>query len=213
MLINTMSKLYVFCEWVMRLAYVNILWILFTLFGGIILGVFPATIALFTIIRKWLLKEIDCPIWSTFKQSYRREFLKSNKLGAIIVYIAMFIIVDFVLIKTLSSNWQSILLVPLCIIAIAYVIMLTNIFPLYVHYELKNFIATKQALFMGILNIHMTLLTLISCMGIVAFLVYQPVFLPIVGISALVEIVMVNGYYGICRINAKREIAITYSIE
>lgn len=213
MLVNTMSKFYVFCEWVMRLAYVNVLWILFTLLGGIILGIFPATIALFTIIRKWLLKEIHCPIWSTFKESYRQEFLKSNKLGAIIVYIAMFIIVDVVLIKTLSSNWQNVLLVPLCMIAIAYVIMLTYIFPLYVHYELKIFNAMKQAIFMGILNIHMTLLTLIFCMGVVAFWMYQPILLLTFGISVPVGIMMVNGYYCICRINAKRKIDMTYSVD
>ncbi|BDG36084.1 DUF624 domain-containing protein [Saccharococcus caldoxylosilyticus] len=48
------GKLYRVCEWITRLACINILWMLFTLAGLIVFGIAPATVALFTIVRKWL---------------------------------------------------------------------------------------------------------------------------------------------------------------
>ncbi|MFL6556498.1 MAG: YesL family protein, partial [Bacillus sp. (in: firmicutes)] len=76
-----MGKLFTFCEWFMRLAYVNLLWFFFSLAGLVLLGIMPATVALFTIVRKWQLKETDLPIWKTFLSVYRQEFKKSNGLG------------------------------------------------------------------------------------------------------------------------------------
>ncbi|MEC0304686.1 DUF624 domain-containing protein, partial [Terribacillus saccharophilus] len=48
------SSLYQLFEWITRFAYLNVLWILFTIAGGFIFGFFPSTIAMFTIIRDWL---------------------------------------------------------------------------------------------------------------------------------------------------------------
>lgn len=47
------GTLYRYMDWGMRLAYINILWL-----GGIILGLgvvgfFPATVAMLSVIRKW----------------------------------------------------------------------------------------------------------------------------------------------------------------
>ena len=46
------NKLNLFGEWVIRLVYLNILWIGVSLLGLGILGIFPATSALFPVLRK-----------------------------------------------------------------------------------------------------------------------------------------------------------------
>lgn len=79
-----MRGFYSISEWVLRFAYVNVLWISFNLLGLIVFGFFPATIAMFTVVRKWVLKETDISVFNTFWFAYKKEFFKGNFLGFII---------------------------------------------------------------------------------------------------------------------------------
>ncbi|MBO1911160.1 DUF624 domain-containing protein, partial [Microvirga sp. 3-52] len=49
-----------------ELIYINILWILFTILGLGIFGIFPATVSMFTIVRKIIVKEEKFKIFNTF---------------------------------------------------------------------------------------------------------------------------------------------------
>ncbi|MCL6574133.1 MAG: DUF624 domain-containing protein, partial [Bacillus sp. (in: Bacteria)] len=44
---RTLNNLHLISTWISNLVYINILWLTFTLLGGIISGIFPATIAMF----------------------------------------------------------------------------------------------------------------------------------------------------------------------
>lgn len=66
MFTGTVGGIYHISNWIMRLAYVNFLWILFTLAGFIVFGFFPATIATFAVVRKWIFDTTDIPIFTTF---------------------------------------------------------------------------------------------------------------------------------------------------
>ena len=76
-----MRGVYSVSEWVMKFTYVNILWITFSILGLFVLGLFPATTAMFAVIRKWVLKLPDIPTFKTFTSAYKKEFLKSNVIG------------------------------------------------------------------------------------------------------------------------------------
>nr|WP_052044317.1 DUF624 domain-containing protein [Alkalihalobacillus alcalophilus] len=67
------SPLYTISDWIMRLAYINLLWLLFMIIGLFIVGFMPATVAMFTVIRMLLMKEESVPIFKTFL-----TFLKRN---------------------------------------------------------------------------------------------------------------------------------------
>src|SRR5699024_12166732 len=69
---------YRLCVWVTRFAYVNVLWILFTFLGLVFLGAMPSTVAMFAVIRKWVTGDKEVPIFKTFLESYRTEFVKAN---------------------------------------------------------------------------------------------------------------------------------------
>ncbi len=69
-----MGGFYRVSEWIMRFAYVNILWGLFTLAGLVLFGFMPATVAMFTVIRKWLMGETDIPVFKTFFASFKKRF-------------------------------------------------------------------------------------------------------------------------------------------
>ncbi|WP_353961104.1 DUF624 domain-containing protein [Neobacillus sp. CF12] len=124
----------------MKLAYLNFLWIIFTVGGLIVFGMIPATVSLFAIVRKWLItKETDLPIFHTFYQNYKNEFLKSNKLGLVLVLMGLFLYYDFKLIMLSGGMLQYTLTVPLLLISIFYCITLLYIFPVYVHFDQKVF--------------------------------------------------------------------------
>lgn len=100
----------------------------------------PATVSLFAIVRKWLItKETDLPIFHTFYQNYKNEFLKSNKLGLVLVLMGLFLYYDFKLIMLSGGMLQYTLTVPLLLISIFYCITLLYIFPVYVHFDQKVF--------------------------------------------------------------------------
>ncbi|HET7616371.1 MAG TPA: DUF624 domain-containing protein, partial [Bacillales bacterium] len=89
------NTLIVVMEWLTRLAYINILWLLFTLAGLVVFGFGPATNAMFALMRKWLLyPEEDVPVWKTFYRIYRSEFVRSNVLTSIVFLLGVILYFD-----------------------------------------------------------------------------------------------------------------------
>ncbi|WP_256941198.1 YesL family protein [Bacillus sp. EAC] len=201
---KTMGKLFTVCEWIMRFAYVNLLWFLFSIAGLIIFGIFPATVALFTIVRKWIQKETDFPIWQTFLSVYLNEFKNSNRLGLILISCGTFLVFDAFFIQTLEGAFQLVLQVPLLIISAVYLMVLLYIFPVYVHYEFKLIEYLKNAFFLSIYHFHMTLLMLISVAAILFLLLYQPGLTPFFSIVSVAWVLMFCGIYSFNRIESRQ---------
>lgn len=124
-------------EWITRFAYVNLLWILFTLAGGIVFGFFPATISLFAIIRKWLNGNSDLPVFRSFWSLYKTDFIKSNLLGLFIIGLVVLIGVDFWFIQVNMSDLLKLTYLPLYAFMFLFLMFLFYIFPTFVHYDLK----------------------------------------------------------------------------
>lgn len=124
-------------EWIVKFAYINILWILFTLLGGIILGLFPATTAMFAVSRRWLLGETDIPLFKTFWNFYREDFLKSNLLGLILTMIGLALYMDYQLlypVENAALRWLHYLFLSFTSL---FLLTLLYTFPVFVHYQLK----------------------------------------------------------------------------
>ncbi|PEL09339.1 YesL family protein [Bacillus sp. AFS017336] len=201
---KTMGKLFTVCEWIMKLAYVNLLWFLFSIAGLIIFGFFPATVALFTIVRKWILKETDLPIWRTFLAVFLKEFKNANKLGSVFIFSGIFLAFDVFYIRTVEGLFQFILIVPLLIIAALYLMILLYIFPIYVHYDFKLKEYIKNAFFLSIFHFHITLLMLISLVAILFLLLYEPGLTPFFGAVSIAWIFMFCGMYSFNRLNVRK---------
>ncbi|WP_347834767.1 DUF624 domain-containing protein [Gracilibacillus sp. JCM 18860] len=63
---HTTSGIFRLCDWIYRLAYLNILAFIFTIIGGIIVGIFPAITAMFAINKKWIDREDDFVVWKEY---------------------------------------------------------------------------------------------------------------------------------------------------
>lgn len=192
------------CEVISRLAYLNILWILFTLLGLGIFGIIPATVALFAVIRKWVMGDTDVPIFATFRKIYRKEFLKSTMLGGSLLLVGYILYVDFIYLP--SDGIFAVVRFGLMIVSLLFVIILLYIFPLFVHYEWKNRLYIKYALVLGASHPHYTLLMLIG-IGVLYFVsVKIPGIIPFFSISLLAYIIMWTSYQVIQKIEATQKI-------
>lgn len=133
----------------LKLAYMNMIWILFTLVGLVMFGFFPATVSMFTVVRKWLKREEPLPIFHTFWHTYKKEFLKTNGFGLIFMVIGYVLYYDFTFIG-LNSGQFTFLVPVLVLIFIAYVITLLFFFPVYVHFDLTFIKTLKQTLLIAL---------------------------------------------------------------
>lgn len=161
-------------EWIPRLAFLNLLWISFSLLGLIIFGFFPATVAMFAVARKWMLGNDEMSIFKTFWTTYKREFLKSNVLGVIIVAIGLILYIDFHFVQHAANSFASILYVPFFIITLIFISMLFYIIPIFVHYDMKLSHVIKNSFFVMIMNPLSTFYMLIGSFGILFVLSYAP---------------------------------------
>jgi uncharacterized membrane protein YesL len=160
--------IYFLSIWISRLAILNLLWITFTIAGLVLLGFFPATVAMFTLIRKWIFTKEDPPLFRTFWSVFRTEFIKANKFGLIPVVIGAFIYVDFKVL-TLYDHWIFTLIhVVLIGVMILYFLSITFLFPVYVHYEAGNFENLKNSFILAVIK-PLTSISVLLCSLIIIY--------------------------------------------
>src|SRR5690625_4423821 len=119
-----LATLYQLCYWITHFAYLNLLWVLFILMGGILFGIFPSTVALYTIARKHTLGEHDIPIFKTFYHTFRREFFRSNGLGWFIVLFGVIWYMDLHFFRQFSSPQFMILHFMMVVLGLVYIMLL-----------------------------------------------------------------------------------------
>jgi len=136
----------------LKVCYVNVLWIVFTLLGLVLGGFFPATIAMFAICQKWLIGDRDIPIFTTFWGVYKKEFARSNLLGLFLLFIGVVLYVDLLMIEQTNIALLSYLYIPLFLICGLYFITLLSFFPMYVQYDVRGFQLMKNALFISFIT-------------------------------------------------------------
>ncbi|MEK3734297.1 MULTISPECIES: YesL family protein [Paenibacillus] len=163
---GAMGGLYRLTEWITRIAFSNVLWVLCTspflfilltkylmavqtpeahneqLLSNWILAIlspfvlFPATAALFTVVRKWVMGNPDVSVFKTFFKGYKENY-KHSMIGGI-VYTLLFVImyVDYTVYMTQLEGFQLVGIVMLVLLLVVFV-SLFNFFSMTVHYEMK----------------------------------------------------------------------------
>ncbi|AIQ57758.1 YesL family protein [Paenibacillus borealis] len=162
---GAMGGLYRITEWISRIAFSNILWALCSvpfLFAGImkmimlgseaggpneqitlnwVLGVlapftvFPATAALFTVVRKWVMGNTDVSTFRTFFQGYKENYFKSMLGGVIYTLLFVIMYVDVTVYMTQMANLKIVGILMLVLMIILFVSMF-NFFSIVVHYQM-----------------------------------------------------------------------------
>ncbi|KAF0818619.1 putative protein YTEU [Bacillus sp. ZZV12-4809] len=174
-------KLYDISEWITRLMYVNLLWILFTLAGLGAAGFFPSTAAMFTVTRKWVVGEREVPVVKTFWAAYKQNFIQSNLIGYLFIIIGLILYVDLRFFQTSEQFiFQSFSFIILFLLII-YFICILYMFPVFVHFKFKTLAYVKYSF---IIAAGRPLLTIFMVAGTVLLLIllkYLPILVLFIG--------------------------------
>ncbi|MDR4984707.1 YesL family protein [Bacillus cereus] len=178
------EKFNYFAEKVMRIAQFQLLWIVFTLCGGVIFGIMPATVALYTTVRKWMMNNNDNlsfvkVYWTTF----RKEFWKANALGIMLALSGLLIYLNLSLIRFSNGAAYWFLLIFVFMLSILFFILLLYIFPVYVHFDIKFSRYFSVSLLIGILSPFHTLLMIIGYYVLILLFKTIPGLIPFFSVS------------------------------
>lgn len=189
------SSLYIWLEWITRFAYLHLLWVLFTLAGAVILGIYPSTTAAFAIMRKWLHGESDLPVFKTFWINFRRDFWKSNHLGLYITIILFVILVDLFYITSMAESSFSWMSVPLLAGMLFFSFLLLYIFPVFVQFDQSVLMTIRTAFLLMLISPIQIFVLMICLLAITVIAWFFPAIGFIFGISLYAFVsVWVAGY-------------------
>ncbi|WP_405096689.1 YesL family protein [Oceanobacillus sp. FSL H7-0719] len=163
--------------WITRIAFLNILWISYTLLGLIIGGIFPATIAALGVVRKWLMGDEEIKVWETFRRIYKQEFISANGLGWILSVIGAGLYLNFKIIEAFQGQLNMLIPFAFYLTLFFYLLIVVWSFPLKAHYEAGIFRTIINALILGLTKVHISVIIIISLFAITYFSLEVPAFI------------------------------------
>lgn len=148
----------------------NFFWTIFTVLGGVVFGIMPATIATFYMLRKWVQGDLDLPIFKTFKDVYKKEFVSANKCGVFFLIVFTFLIIDLNILYQIDATYSTVLYILVSAVLFFVTIAFVYFFPTYVHFDLtlKGYI--KNSFVLSLASPMQTILIIIG-LGIIAYFV------------------------------------------
>lgn len=199
------EKFNTFAIWMLKVAYLNILWIGFTIIGLGLFGLFPSTGAMYTIVQKWLRKEQVEKIFITFWKTYKKEFISLNKFGLFFILIGYLLVYDFLFLQMNGDKLQW--LFPVVgFIAISYILTLLYFFPIYTQFEMKFFQYIKQSFLIGASSLLETILIFTACMALMILVKLIPGIIPIFTGSVLAVVVTWCSNRALHKISSRKKV-------
>jgi len=156
----------------------NVLWVIASI---PLMTIFPATAAMFGVVRKRQLQKETNGIFKSFCLQFKDNFKQSILLSIVWAVFGVFLYVDYRIISPESSSFQFILYILLIIGLILFASITIYLFPIMVHFELNWKYVVRNAFFFSLMNPILTILLLII-VGIGGALLYAfPVSIFILG--------------------------------
>ena len=154
-----------------NLVILNLLWILMCL---PIITIFPATIAMFGVIRQWIKKEDDRGLTRSFFLLFKQNFRQGLLVGAIILLFGTLVAVNFSLALQLENPLKMMYVVFLSFLSLLYTFTCIYLFPLLVTYKdtWKNLL--KNALLLSIIHLPITMICVITVIISTILIVFIP---------------------------------------
>lgn len=177
------------CSLLLKLVYVNVLWMAFTLAGLGLFGAGPATLALFGVLRQWIRGNESIPVFHTFKELYKQHFKEGNKLFFLYGTVGLILYIDLLYVESMVI--RAIVIAA----SILYVVSLIYLPCILVHYEMKTLLnKMKYSVFLGIAYFQYTLVLLVVSMALFVILAINPGFFFLFGLGpvAYLSMWMVN---------------------
>lgn len=177
-------------DWFLRLVYINLLWLGFTLLGLVLFGLGPATTSMFTVMKKWVTGQEDIKIFATFWQTYKKDFFRANLLVFCLLSAGSLLYVDFLFIGYFEGGVATALSGILLLFVIVFMIILIYVFPVFVSYKLKPVQYIQYAIHFGISSPLSIVIILLSILLMYYLILLIPATLPFLSVSVISFVIM-----------------------
>lgn len=161
----------------------QVYFILYSLRGGIILGVFPSFLGVVKVLSsRFYKKDPDEPIYE-FKKTYKEVFKTSNIVGFIMVGLVWLLIFDYNFNKQVLDN--KLLSISLVILLVLILIILSHLPIVVLRMELKIKDYFIQSLILALSSIFNTISVILSLVLLELILIRLPILFLLLGIPIL----------------------------
>ncbi|MFI7153322.1 YesL family protein [Nonomuraea sp. NPDC050022] len=170
------------CSELIWAARLNLLWIVFTLLGGVILGLGPATVAAYTLARRHGQGE-SFQAWPEFWTVYRREFVRASLLILPVAVLGTILVGNYLYFSALGPGSEALRLATL-VAMVALAGVGTYLGPLYAHYELPLWAYLPKASLLALTRPASSVVLLFALATIVFVTSAAPVLTAVISIGA-----------------------------
>lgn len=174
------------CSEVIWVVQLNLMWLVFTLAGGVILGLGPATVAAYTLARRHARNE-SFQAWGEFWTVYRREFVRGSLLVLPPAVLATVLVGNYLYFSVLGQDAGG-LRVATFVALLALAAVGSYIGPLYTHYELPLWAYIPKASLLALTRPASTVLLMFTLWAIVYATSEMPVLAPLASIGAWISV-------------------------
>lgn len=174
------------CTEVVWAARLNLLWLTFTLAGGVVLGLGPATVAAYTLARRHARGE-SFQAWSEFWAVYRREFVRGSLLVLPMAVLAIVLVGNHLYLGALGPGTGALRIATLVALA-ALVVVGSYLGPIYAHYDLPLRAYLPKASLFAITRPAASVLQLFVLSGIAYATTAMPVLAAVISIGAWIHV-------------------------
>lgn len=155
-------RIYAVCDELLWAARLNLLWIAFTLLGGVILGIGPATVAAYSVARRHAMGE-SFHVWPAFAAVYRKEFARGSLLVLPLVAAGIVLAGDYLY---FTAQGAAGLRVTTYTALVALAVVAAYLLPMYAHYDLRPLACLPKASLFALTRPAASIL-LLFCLGTV----------------------------------------------
>jgi uncharacterized membrane protein YesL len=174
------------CSELIWAARLNLLWIVFTLLGGVILGLGPATVAAYTLARRHGQGE-SFQAWSEFWTVYRREFVRASLLILPVAVLGTVLVGNYLYFSALGPG-SGALRIATFVALIALAGVGAYVGPLYAHYDLPLWAYWPKASQLALMRPASSVLLLLALFAISYATSAAPILAPVISFGAWIHL-------------------------
>ena len=171
------TRLYRWAQVATDFFLLNLLWLAACL---PIVTIFPATTAMFGVVRDWVRKR-EGGVFGAFVLRLRQNFRQSLVVGVLWTLFGGALVLDFLIANGLSGAPQVVLRSLLVPAGLLYVLASVFLFPVMVHYETALAAIPKNALLLSVGRLPTTLVCLATFAAAAALVFFVPLLVLILG--------------------------------
>ncbi|MBT2734639.1 YesL family protein [Bacillus sp. ISL-7] len=172
------NRLYTTLNTIVDLFLLNLLWVMTML---PLITFFPATVAMFGVVRKRILQKETEGIVKSFFKIFKENFKQSFILSIFWSVLALFLFLDYRLIQPGDSVVQLLLYIVLIIGILLFSSISIYLFPIMAHFELSWKHVIRNAFLFSLMNPVLTILLLIIVGAGTALFYFYPAVIFIIG--------------------------------